>query len=234
MRLRVIPDCMAALCNIPRESRKRPHALPDQKKCRRSLVPFQKLQHSRRNNGIRPIIKSNRHARNIIQPPQSTPEKLRSRRQRPPRKEPTRGTHPARPEPNWIDRHHPTNLRTHPSRMPTIVENLSCAATLRNLRHAALAAPRRLDGLSPFDLLRCPRSRRQNAHHSINTTPKNPRLVPLPRSPLARRLVRRLLARLGSREFPPSLRHRRNPHLHRPLYQQRATHLEPSRLLCTY
>ncbi len=87
-------------------------------------------------------------------------------------------------------------------------------------------------GISPALLLRCPLSQPQNAHLTAGA-PKNPRLVPLARAPLARHLDRSLLARLGPREFSPPLRHRRNPHLHRPLGQQRAPHFQPSRVIGT-
>src|SRR5271163_4671477 len=93
--------------------------------------------------------------------------------------------------------------------------------------HSASAA--RWDFTDRFATM--PRQQPKNAHHVTSTAPKNPQLVPFPRASLARTLVRGLLARLGPREFPPSLRHRRNPHLHRPLRQQRTPNFQPSHLL---
>jgi hypothetical protein len=89
----------------------------------------------------------------------------------------------------------------------------------------------RWDLAIPFATM-APIAVRKNAH-STSTTPKNPRLVPLARAAVARGLVRCLLARLGPREFPPPLRYRRNPHLHRSVHQQRASDFEPSSLIDT-
>jgi len=119
MGLRVIANSMPALHNLPRQCRKRTHALPNQKKCSRRAVSFKKLQHSRRNNRIRPIIECNRHARPIIQSPQSRPKNLRTRRDRPPSIQTSSRTHPAHPKPSWIDRHPTSNFRTQPRSLPT-------------------------------------------------------------------------------------------------------------------
>src|SRR5271170_1892105 len=125
MSLRVIANSMPALHNLPRQCRKRTHALPNQKKCSRRAVSFKKLQHSRRSSRIRSIIKCNRHARPIIQSPQSRPKNLRIRRDRPPSIQTSSRTHPAHPKPSWINRHPTSNFRTRPSRMPANVNNRS-------------------------------------------------------------------------------------------------------------
>jgi hypothetical protein len=124
MRFRVVANRMPALRNLPREGRKRPHALPNQKKCSRCVESFKKLQHYGRDSRIRPIIKSNSHARRIIQSSQSRPENLRTRRHSPPSEQPTRRAHPACPKPCWVNRHPTSNFRTRPRRLPTNVEFL--------------------------------------------------------------------------------------------------------------
>ena len=63
-------------------------------------------------------------------------------------------------------------------------------------------------------------SQSPNVHRRASATPKNSQLVSPRRANLPRALVRNLLARLGPCKFSSPLRHRRNPHRHRPVEEQ--------------